>query len=120
MGTRAAFVVLAGMATLAGCSRQAEAPKVAEGSEHVDCALGVGARFAPDCAVERSTVGAQQILVVRHPDGAFRRFTVRADGVATADGAEKAVVAAAGNVLDVRVGTDRYRIPYTVKPGAPQ
>ena len=115
-----ALLGLAIVAALAGCSRHDAAPKVAEGSEHVDCALGEGAQFAPDCAVERSTVGTEQILVVRHPDGAFRRFTVRPDGVATADGAEKAEVAAAGGVLEVHVGADRYRIPFTVKPVAQQ
>lgn len=114
-GTAAAALLL-----IAGCSQGEQAPKVAEGAEHVDCALGEGASFAPDCAVERSTVGTEQILVVRHPDGAFRRFTVRPDGLATADGAEKAEVAAAGGVLEVHVGADRYRIPYTVKPGARQ
>ena len=109
-------ILLAAVA-LAACSRGGAAPKVAEGSEHIDCALGAGAGFAPECAVERSTDAGRQVLVVRHPDGAFRRLTVGADGVTTTDGAEPARVSASGGMLEVSVGADRYRIPFRVRAG---
>ena len=107
---------LVGVLALAACSRGA-APSVAEGGEHADCALGAGAVFAPVCAVERSTQDGQKVLVIRHPDGAFRRLMVLQDGtgIASADGAETTRVGTSGNLLEVSIGPDRYRIPFTVK-----
>ena len=89
----------------------------AEGVEHVACALGEAAQFTDNCAVERSTQDGKAVLVVRHPDGGFRRFVVEPDGrgVSLADGADVPKVAVSGNVLDVSVGGDRYRFPFTVK-----
>jgi hypothetical protein len=103
---------------LAGCSQQA--PAVAEGEEHIACALAGAAGFAPDCAVERVTKDGALTLVVRHPDGGFRRFDVLKDGrgLAVSDGAEQAQVALAGDALEVTVGTDRYRFPATTKGDA--
>ena len=103
---------------LAGCLEQA--PAVAEGAEHVACALAGAAEFAPDCAVERVVKDGALTLVVRHPDGGFRRFDVLKDGrgVAPADGSELATVALSGNLLEVKVGTDRYRFPATASGDA--
>jgi hypothetical protein len=114
------LVVLAGLALLGACSRKDEAPKVADGAEHVACALGQGAAFAMNCAVERSRAGDEQVLVVRHPDGGFRRLSVRQDGtgLAATDGADNARVTVAGKVLEVAIGEDRYRIPFAVKANA--
>jgi hypothetical protein len=111
---------LVALALLGACSRGGQAPKVAEGSEHVACALGQGAAFAMDCAVERSRAGDEQVLVVRHPDGGFRRLSVRQDGtgLAATDGADNARVSVAGPVLEVAIGEDRYRIPFAVKADA--
>jgi len=60
-------------------------------------------------------------LVVRHPDGAFRRFKVLKDGrgVAVADGADQAETTLSGEVLEVQVGSDRYRFPATQKQHVP-
>ena len=113
MRTSSALLLL-----LAGCSQQA--PAVAEGEEHIACALGGKAEFAPDCAVERVTGDGTSTLVVRHPDGGFRRFDVLKDGrgVAVADGADEAQVVLAGDTLQVTVGTDRYRFPATARGNA--
>lgn len=110
--------VLVAVALLPGCS--ADAAKVAEGGEHVACALGQDARFAPVCAVERGVQDGEKVLVVRHPDGAFRRFLVLKDGhgLAAADGADLAQTGIAGNLLEVTVGQDRYRFPFTAKSHA--
>ena len=43
-------------------------------------ALGDGAQFAPVCAVERATAADEALVIVRHPDGGFRRFTVLKNG----------------------------------------
>lgn len=109
---------VAGLLALAACSGGDKAPTVAEGPEHVACALGSGAALAPACAVERATQDGRQTLVIRHPDGAFRRFTVEPNGLALADGAEVPRVVATGSVLDVTVGPDRYRIPFAVQGNA--
>ena len=105
---------------LAGCSAE-QAPKQAEGAEHIACALAGAREFAPNCAVERSLADGTLTLVVRHPDGGFRRFEVLKDGrgLAAADGAEIAATALAGDMLEVSVGTDRYRFPATSRARQP-
>ena len=114
-----AFAVTVVVLALGACS-SGTAPKVAEGSEHIACALGSGAQFAPDCAVERAEQGEDKVLIVRHPDGGFRRFEILKDGrgLAAADGADIAQVAIADNLLEVSVGQDKYRFPFKVKGNA--
>lgn len=57
------------------------------------------------------------MLVVRHPDGGFRRFEVVHDGrgVVAADGAHSAQIALRGGDVEVAVGTDRYRFPNAMR-----
>lgn len=100
---------------LAACSSGSEPPPVAAGDEHVDCAVGGSAQLKPVCSVERAEVDGRLTLVVRHPDGAFRRFDVTDDGtgLAVADGAEQAVTHLEDGKLDVTVGADRYLFPAT-------
>lgn len=90
-------------------------PDKAEGDEHIACALGGSGAFNRQCAIERAEVEGKPILVVRHPDGAFRRFELVDDGrgLAVADGAEDAQIQLSGETLDVTVGADRYRFPAT-------
>ena len=59
----------------------------------IECAVAGATAFERLCAVERTQAEGAPILVVRHPDGGFRRFEVISDGtgLATADGAEPAV-----------------------------
>lgn len=110
---------LAPVFALAACS-SGSAPAVADGAEHIACALGKAAEFAPACGVDRAAQDGEKVLVVRHPDGGFRRFLVLKDGhgLAAADGAEVAQVAIADNLLQVTVGEDRYRFPFKVKDNA--
>lgn len=104
----------AAVLVLAACSPGAGETPVSSGL--VDCAPAGAAEFARSCAVEHVREGAALTLVVRHPDGGFRRFAVTADGrgVAPADGAEPAKVSRHGDGIEVAVGTDRYRFPATV------
>jgi hypothetical protein len=85
------------------------------------CALDGKEDFSRSCTVEESAAEGKLVLIVRHPDGAFRRFEVVTDGrgLVSADGADEAGVAPNGDLLDVRVGEDRYRFPYTPKKAAP-
>jgi hypothetical protein len=104
---------------LSACGRegaQANTATAAPGSEAIECALAGATSFTHGCAVEpvRSESGLQ--LVVRHPDGGFRRFDVLTDGhgLATADGAQVATIAMTEVGIEVTVGTDRYRFPATI------
>lgn len=121
MRAQAAMLLALALPFTAGACSSGTPPKVAEGEEHVDCALSGGARFAPDCAVERGVQDGDKVLIVRHPDGGFRRFVVLKDGrgLAAADGADVAQIAIADNLLEVSVGQDKYRFPFKVKGDAP-
>lgn len=119
-----ALLALSTAVALGGCSSEPEAsseggkaPQVAEGGEHVPCALDGAAEFSASCAVDRSEVDGKLTLIVRHPDGAFRRFSVVTDGrgLAVADGAEQAVNTIEGDKLSVSVADDRYLFPARVK-----
>ena len=116
----ASFAALA--LVLGACSKapsEAAPPKVAEGDEHIECALGPGMGFVRDCAIERSRDGGVYRMIVRHPDGGFRRFEVGADNaIVVSDGADPAQVSLTGAVAGVTVGEDRYRIPLEAAPAA--
>ena len=103
---------------VAACSGEpaGTAPGHAKADEAtIECARG-SAQFASDCTVERVHADKGEQLVVRHPDGSFRRLDVLADGIglATADGAQAAQVAVGAGGVEVTVGNDRYRFPATV------
>jgi hypothetical protein len=103
---------------LAACSQAAteDAAIAADADAMIECALAGVADFARLCAVERTQAEGAPILVVRHPDGGFRRFEVMSNGsgVATADGAQPAAVTPRDDGIEVAVGTDRYRLPTTI------
>lgn len=105
---------------LAACSSSSEPPPVAAGDEHIVCAVGGAGKLAEVCAVERSVKDGMLTLIVRHPDGAFRRFDVMTDGsgLAVTDGAEPAQSRLVNGKLDVTVGDDRYLFPVTTKADA--
>ena len=98
---------------LAACSGNQEPPAIAEGKEHIACALGGEQKLAKVCAVERAKGDDGMALIVRHPDGGFRRFVSDADGTAitAADGAEQTVALDEGDRILVTVGQDRYLFP---------
>jgi hypothetical protein len=103
----------AGLALLlAACSPSASGAP-ATGNTLIDCAIGGAAHFSHDCAVERTVDRGGTVLVVRHPDGGFRRLRIVDDGqsLTAADGAEALAFARAGDRVDVSVGGDRYRFP---------
>tara|TARA_R110002072_G_scaffold81181_13_gene186120 strand:+ start:3087 stop:3392 length:306 start_codon:yes stop_codon:yes gene_type:complete len=86
---------------LAACSDVQE--QAVEGAVTIDCAVGPGAELGADCMVER----AGEVLVIRHPDGSFRRLNVI--DLRAADGSDSAQVANDGTMVEVRVAGDRYR-----------
>ena len=101
----------AGLALLlAACSPSAS---TAPQGDLVACALGGATRFSHACSVERTEQNGDPVLVVHHPDGGFRRFTLLDGGrsVGAADGAQALSVAGNGEWVDVAVDNDRYRFP---------
>lgn len=92
-------------------------PAVPVAQERIECALDGAAAFERVCTVERSA-GPDPVLTLRSPDGGFRRLAVTRDGrgVAAADGAEPAAVAVVGkDLIEVSIGSDRYRLPARVR-----
>jgi hypothetical protein len=97
----------------AGCSPAgADQAEPIEQAETVPCAIDGATEFAA-CPVERSAGEAgEDILVIRHPGGGFRRLTLSAQGeLAAADGADEAVGQRRGDALEVTIAGDRYRFP---------
>ena len=88
---------------LAACSDVQQ--QAVEGAVTIECAVGPGAELGADCLVER----AGDVLVIRHPDGSFRRLN--AAGLGTADGSDPGQIVEAGETFEIRVAGDRYRWP---------
>ena len=109
----AAILLLA--ACSPGASEQTAAAEAGD-ANLIECAVSGDTGFARECSVEQSQVDGETILVVRHPDGGFRRFAVTGDGtgVAAADGAQPAQVSLRDGGIEVAVGADRYRFPATI------
>lgn len=111
---RAAFI-LPSVALVAACSSGGEEqPQAQAGAETIDCAIGPGGEFGPDCMVEKATgEDGERLLVVRHPDGGFRRFEQLDDGrgLRVVDGSDEAVLNFANGILTVEVAGDAYRFP---------
>jgi hypothetical protein len=91
-------------------------------SGRVACAPQGTADFKRTCTLDRIEDADGLTLVVHNPDGGFHRLRVTEDGrgVVAADGAEKAKVTIVGaGQIEVAIGSDRYRLPATIKGGAP-
>jgi len=100
---------------LVACNRGEAQPQASAGATRIDCAQGEGSQFGPDCLVEKVAGEQGSEFVVRHPDGAFRRFRIAQDrqSMIAIDGADDAVNSVYGDppVREVAVGPDRYRFP---------
>lgn len=95
-----------------------ETPVQATQRPGVPCALAGAVSFAASCMVDRADAAGLVVLTMRHPDGGFRRLLVTQDGrgVTAADGADPATVAViAGNLIEVSIADDRYRLPATIR-----
>lgn len=84
-----------------------------EAGERIACALGGSDGFTEDCTLERTTQDGAPLFIVRHSDGAFRRFEASRDGqnLLAADGAQVTQSALKGDRWEVILGEDRYVIP---------
>lgn len=100
---------------LSACGGEAGDGEGVEPAQLVECRLGGAADFASECALHWSGLAGQaaRLLLVRHPDGGFRRLLVSEDGkrINVADGAEMPRVTMQGGVAEIAIGGDAYRIP---------
>ncbi|MEE9433953.1 MAG: hypothetical protein V3V15_06910 [Sphingorhabdus sp.] len=122
------FLILATVAVTA-CGEQEADPKALENAEQaateqaaedgkIDCALADVTDFTRVCETERIAGPDGQILVIRHPDGGFRRFNVLTDGrgLEPAEGFDPTSITILDNgFIEVNSGGDRYRLPAKVK-----
>lgn len=102
-----AAAALLTLLALAACGEESQPPE----GEVIECAIGAGAEFAPDCLYDYRADSQQ--VIIWHPDGGFRRFNLLPGGagVASTDGAEQVIQGMMGGQLEVTVGEDRYRLP---------
>jgi hypothetical protein len=87
----------------------------------VECALAGSKEFSRTCDKEWIVGTKGKTLVIRHPDGGFRRFNILTDGrgLEAAEGAEKAnIVTLENDMIEVSVADDRYRLLATIKASA--
>lgn len=87
----------------------------------IECAIDGASDFTRDCYTERLSGENGVTMIIRHPDGGFRRFNVLTDGhgLEAADGFDKASISIVeGGKILVSVGPDRYLLPAQIKAGA--
>lgn len=84
----------------------------------IECALAGSGAFERVCTTEQISASAGAILVIRHPDGGFRRFNILTDGrgLAPADGFDETSIRLLDDSsIEVTSGDDTYRLPAQVK-----
>ena len=119
------LAALAAVATLTACGEGnslADAERGAAGDAaaagRIECALAGGADFQRVCTTETLAGERGRMLVIRHPDGGFRRFDILTDGrgLAPADGFDETrIKILEGGMIEVKSGDDAYRLPAAIK-----
>lgn len=78
----------------------------------IECRLGDAAVFGRTCTLERRETDRGLEMIVRRPDGGFRRLIGTGASIEAADGAEQpAVTRLADGRLEIEIGGDVYRVP---------
>lgn len=82
------------------------------GPARIECRTSEDAAFERVCLLERRADGQDGAMIVRRPDGGFRRLVHTGAAVDAADGAEQPRVTRLGDGrLEVDFGADAYRVP---------
>lgn len=95
-----------------------DAAEQAADDGRIECAINGDSDFSNGCLSERLAGENGVTLIVRHPDGGFRRFNILTDGrgLEAADGSEKAKIEIVeDNKILVSVGSDKYIMPARMK-----
>lgn len=111
---------------LAGCENnsnsdpqtESEQAKQAANEGKVECALAGSEQFERQCVTEQITTPDSVLLVLRHPDGGFRRFNVVTDGrgLTAADGFDETRISLLSDgMIELTSGDDKYRLPAQIK-----
>ena len=104
-------------ADLAAAEGEAANEAALEGK--IECALAGKSDFNRNCTTERVSGPEGQLLVIRHPDGGFRRFNILTDGrgLSPADGfdADFKIKVLPNGMIEVRSVDDIYRLPAAIK-----
>jgi hypothetical protein len=93
---------------------EARGSREAANDGRIECALEGAKLFDRTCTVQEMSGAEGTVLVVGRDNVGYRRLQITTDGrgVVSADGAEPAKVSIAGdNMIEVAVGSDRYRLP---------
>ena len=101
---------------LADAEARAEAGQADDGK--IQCAVNGETDFRSGCETERLSGESGVTLIIRHPDGGFRRFNVLTDGrgLEAADGFEQAQIEIVEDgKIQVTVGADKYLLPAQVR-----
>lgn len=125
------FLIAGFSLTLSACGSDPEADLLAaEGQTaeqaalqgKIECALAGSPEFNRNCTTERVSGPEGQMLVVRHPDGGFRRFKILTDGrgLLPADGTDPdfKIKVLPNGMIEVRSVDDTYRLPAAIKGAA--
>lgn len=127
MPTFRTVLPLAGLIILSACggdaasdlqNAESDADKAAALDGKVECALAGSAAFERTCTTEQIAGAQGTILVIRHPDGGFRRFDILTDGrgLAPADGFDETRISLLSDgMIEVSSGDDKYRLPAQIK-----
>jgi hypothetical protein len=97
------------------------ASKEAVSNGKIECALAGSTKFDRVCTTDRISGPDGQTLVIRHPDGGFRRFTILTDGrgLSPADGFDETKISIlADGMIELKSGDDLYRLPAQIKSKA--
>lgn len=82
------------------------------GDARIECRLGEAGGFQRVCILSDRESERGHEMIVRRPDGGFRRLLGTAAGVEAADGAERPQVRRiADGRIEVDFGGDAYRLP---------
>jgi len=115
---------IAATAMLAACSAGSQGGERATTSdaptEKVACALNGSKDYRSECTVERSKEGGKMLLLLRHPNGGFRRLEEiePLKRYAALDGADQPEVTPNGADSEVSVGDDHYLFVAPPQPAA--
>lgn len=116
-------LAFAGSAALAACGRESadQSGGAASAANKVECALAGKIAFARECSTETMPGENGKMLVIRHPNGGFRRFNILTDGrgLSPADGFDETTInLIGGGMIEVSSGDDKYRLPADIKASA--
>jgi len=84
----------------------------------IECALAGSDAFELVCTTEQISASDGTTLVIRHPDGGFRRFNILTDGrgLAPADGFDETRIRVLDDSsIELSSGDDKYRLPAQVE-----